>query len=130
MEANFKAGDVLTAEMLNALVRDHAIDVRGGGGVSVRSSGGRSLQIATHFTGAFTGKASGAISARASATLGTGNVELYIKDPSTGGYIDTGILLAVDNLSSTTGGIPDTTWVAGFFQDDGTPLVMTADCGN
>jgi hypothetical protein len=130
MEPNFKRGDILTAELLNQLVRDRAIDVRGSGGISVRSSGGRSIQITHSFTGLFCGKASGTISARSGNTFGSGNVAIWVKDPSTGNRVDSGIVLACDNLSSTTGGIPTTTWVAGFFEDDGTPVITTADCGN
>jgi hypothetical protein len=130
MEPNFKPGDILRASDLNDLVRDRSIDVRGDGGISVRSSADGQVQIIHHFTGAFAGTASGTITTRVGTSLGYGTVEIFVKNPSTGSYVDSGIALTCDNLSSTSGGIPSGTWVAGFFQDDGTPLVMTADCGN
>jgi hypothetical protein len=131
MEANFRSGDELSAETLNQIVRDQAIEVRGSGGVSIRSAGPRSIAITQKFTGAFVGVASGDITARVGGALGIGDVELWVVDTSSGDYVDSGILLEdCDNLSSTTGGIPSGTWVAGFFTDSGGPLIMTADCGN
>lgn len=130
MDANFKRGDQITAEMFNSLMRDHPIEVRGEGGITVRSSNGRQIQVTHSFTGLFTGITNGTITARSGSTMGTGDVDIQVKDPSSGDYVDSGITLTCDNLSSTTGGIPDSTWVAGYFQDDGTPLITTADCGN
>lgn len=125
-------GDEISAALLNELAEGRPSgNITGGGSLTVRQSAGGNAQVISNFTGAFVGVSSGTITARVGATLGVGDVELWLKDISTGDYVDSLILLQdCDNLSSTTGGIPTGTWVAGYFQDDGTPLIMTADCGN
>jgi hypothetical protein len=131
-DINVRPGDVITAKLLMEIANAPApaAGIRGGGGILTRQTSGGQVQIAAKFTGLFVGTASGTISARSGSTMGSGSIELQVKDPSSGNYVDTGIALTCDNLSSTTGGIPTGAWCAGFFQDDGTPLITTVDCGN
>ena len=132
-EINVKPGDPITAQLLNDIAngRANASGIRATGGITARQTADGSIQISGTFTGCFAGiVGSAGITVRSSLTLGIGLVEVYIKNPSTGSYVDSGLSLAVDSISSTTGGIPSGTWVACMFQDDGTPTLMSVDCGN
>lgn len=135
---NFRRGDTLTADTINDIidrqnnpdfdVRGDGIDVRKGvrGQIQLRNAGNSSVQAP--FMGVV---ATGGITARVSGTLGTGTVEKWVKNPSTGVYEDSGIAVKfVDSLSSTIGGIVAGSWVAVGYQEDGTPFVTTSDCGN
>jgi hypothetical protein len=125
-------GDVITADLLNELGAGMPVaGIRATGGIDARQNPDGSIQISGKFTGCFVGIVdSGGISARSGTTAGTGNVKVQIKNPSSGDYVDSGLILEVDSISSTTGGVPSGTWVVCSFQDDGTPTLTTNDCGN
>jgi hypothetical protein len=127
-----RKGDVITAELLKELGRGNPVGgVRATGGITSRVDTAGNIQITGKFTGVFWFVvASGGLSARSGSTPGTGSVEIYVKNPSTGTYVDSGIALAVDYISSTTGGVSSGVWGIGGFEDDGTPTVISLDCGN
>ncbi len=130
-EANFRAGDVLTAQMLNDIVRGQALDVRGSGGLTVRSSDGRNIQLAVNgFGGLVVKVSSGGITARVGTTPGKGDCNVQAIDPSTGLFIDAGITVKdVLRYSSTAGGIG--AGVYGFIlaDQDGNIWIISLDCG-
>lgn len=129
---NIRPGDPITAQLLNDIANGrYAAGIRATGGVTVRQTPGGQIQIAGHFTGCFVGVVnSGGLTARSGSTLGNGSVEIQVKNPATGNYVDSGMAMTVDSISSTTGGVPSGTWVVCQFQDDGTPTLTSVDCGN
>jgi hypothetical protein len=129
---NVRPGDVLTAELINALAHgQRAAGIRASGGINVRQTASGQIQISGTFTGCFVAIVGTAgIGARSGSTLGNGNVEIQVKGPSTGAYVDSGLSVTVDSISSTTGGVPSGTWVVCSYQDDGTPTLTSVDCGN
>lgn len=137
LRPDFRRGDVLTAEIVDQLIENQNnpdFDVRGDG-IDVRKGPRGQIQLrsaASSVQAPFQGVvASGGMTARVGGTLGTGNVEKWVKNPSSGVYEDSGILVkGVDSLSSTIGGVPSGTWVAVGYQEDGTPMITTNDCGN
>ncbi len=131
-EPNFRAGDVLTAQMLNEIVRGQALDVRGSGGLTVRSSDGRNLQLAVNgFGGLVVKVSSGGITARSGATPGTGDCDVQTLDPSTGNLVDAGIKVKdVKSYSSTTGGLTAGTYGFIISDQDGVIWIISVDCGN
>lgn len=129
---NVKRGDPITAELLNQIANGHAAaGIRSSGNISARRSSDGSIQITGTFTGVFVGVvASGGITARSSTTLGKGTVEIWVKPGGATAYVDSGLSVSVDSTSSTTGGVPSTTWVTCGYQDDGTAVLLNVDCGN
>jgi hypothetical protein len=69
------------------------------------------------------------ITVRSGLTLGSGPVEIYTKDPSTGAYVDSGTQINVDSVSSFAGGIPAGCWVTCGYQADGTATLLNVDYG-
>lgn len=132
-DINVRPGDPITAQLLNDIANQRtAAGIRSTGGISSRQNPDGSIQISGTFTGCFVGivKTGSTITARSSATLGSGPVEIQVKSPVTGNYVDSGISVTVDSISSTTGGVPAGTWVVCSYQDDGTPTLQSIDCGN
>ncbi len=127
-----RPGDELTCAWLNA-VRNAAIEGSicdlGPGLKGSPTPNGWSIGLTR--SGAGSGvwtKTNGAVSARSGLTLGTGSV--FLLNVSTTTIEVTTITRDVVNYSSTTGGIPDATFV--YVEDDGFGnLSITAvDCGN
>jgi hypothetical protein len=133
LQPTFKSGDVLVADVINELVRQGYFDIRAGGGINVRRSANNQVQISrtNSLQGVFKGKTSGAITARTSDSAhGTGTVAIWVKNPSTGNYIDSGTTATVDYISSTTGGLATGTWVICAYREDGSAEIIAVDCGN
>ena len=132
MPFDVRRGDIITLELLQKLYNgEPAAGIRATGGITARQTPDGGIQIAGSFKGCFVGiVGSGGISARSGTTLGTGQVTVQVKNPSTGHYASSGISIAVDSISSTTGGVPSGTWVVCSFQDDGTACLTSVDCAN
>jgi len=121
LQPNFKPGDPWTAAAVNQLVAGQQLNIRAGPGLTVRQGRGH-VQI-----NAVAGDrakvcivASGGLTARSGDTPGTGSVELWTVDPSSGDLMDSGIQLDdVQNFS--TGAVAENTygWVA--WDDDAVP---------
>jgi hypothetical protein len=128
-----RPGDVITADLLRRLGNpQYAAGIRCDGGIDCRQTSDGQIQITGNFRGCFVGtvEPGGTITARSGATLGSGTVIIQVKDPMTGDYVDSGMSVTVDNISSTAGGVPENTWVVCSYQDDGTPTLQSIDCGN
>lgn len=137
LSPNYRPGDVLTADTIDQVIdglNNPNFDVRGDG-IDVRKGVHGQIQLRSvnsYAQGIFKGKVtSGGITARTSDSVhGTGNVEIWVKNPSTGHYVDSGVVQGVDYISSTTGGLPSGTWVNCGWQEDGTAEIISVDCGN
>ncbi len=70
------------------------------------------------------------ISARSGTTPGHGNVLLYLLDTTGPSIASTGTTVVAYNISSTSGGIPNNTYVLVSKDTNGNYWVTTADCGN
>lgn len=136
IQPNFRVGDVLTAQFINELIREKnaALNIKGGPGIEVRATGDGNVQIlmSRKVSYIFKGKvAAGGITARTSdASHGTGNVEIWTKTGGGSTYIDSGSLIAVDYISSTTGGLAAGVWVNCMWREDGGADIISVDCGN
>lgn len=132
---NVRQGDIITAQLLNELANQRvAAGIRCDGCIDCRQNPDGSIQITGNFRGCFVGvTGSGGITAydASTDTPGTGMVTVRVKDPTTGNYVDTGLSLTVDYMSTTTGGLSSGVNVVGMYQDvDGTPTITSVDCGN
>lgn len=134
---DFRAGDPVSASALQTLRNAvlSGISIRGSAGLAARRSLRGDIQVALVKSPAnFVGKgkvAAGGITARTSdAAHGTGNVEVWIKDLTTGNYIDSGTAIPVDYISSTTGGLAAGVWVNFMYREDGGAEIVSVDCGN
>lgn len=98
---DFRPGDVLKAETIQELWRrSEPPDIRGSGGVSVRS--GRAINIAGIRRGAFLAKVTGSgITALSGTTPGTGTVDVLIESDATGTetIVDSGQVATVFNFT-------------------------------
>jgi hypothetical protein len=129
-----KPGQELTWRWLNGLrawCQENDIKPGVNSGISVIKSQLTGTQLRVDFPpGAFVGIVqSPGITARSGLTMGSGPVEIYSKNQSTGAYVDTGVQITVDSVSSVTGGIPSGCWVTCAYQDDGTPTLLNVDYG-
>jgi hypothetical protein len=125
-----RRGDPITAALLNDIASGRsAAGIRATGNISARQTASGQIQITGQFTGCFVGTVDeDGITARSGTTLGTGEVDIMVKDPATGDYVDSGLAATVDSVSSTAS-IPSGCWVTGFFQDDGTATLLNVDYG-
>jgi hypothetical protein len=136
LQPNFREGDEWGADTLNQIIsalQGLGVDIRVGPGLYGRRSASGQIQIsmASGLKFPFVGTVgTSGISIRSGATLGHGTVHVYVKTPGTQVYVDSGRTEDCDNISSTTGGIPSGTWVVCAYQEDGTPVVTSVDCGN
>ncbi len=116
------------------MVCRNAIDVGSSFGLDIRQGPGGTVIgiVGNDSTGIFKGKvAVGGISARTSDSAhGTGTVEVWYKDPSTGDYVDSGETEDVDYISSTIGGLSAGVWVNCAYRDDGGAEIISVDCAN
>jgi hypothetical protein len=131
-----RPGDILSWKWLNNVLkmcRTNQLFLGQGSGLSMNKIDGIGTWVAvsrqpgTVFIGIV---GSAGISARVGNVLGSGPVDLQLKDPTTGDYVDGGQTIFVDSVSSTTGGVPSGTWVTCGWQEDGTGTLLNVDCGN
>jgi hypothetical protein len=132
-----KPDDPILAREWNDLIREKnaPLKIKGGPGINVRADGEGGFQIwlsSDKSKYVFKGKvASGGISARTSDSVhGTGNVEVWSLNPSSGNWEDTGSVQAVTYISSTTGGLSAGVWVNCGWREDGGAEIISVDCGN
>jgi hypothetical protein len=77
LSPNFRRGDVLTADVINALIEATGIDIRGGAGVQARKTR-RGVQLtAIQPNTAYLAKATSNFAVRSSTTPGSGTLDLY-----------------------------------------------------
>jgi hypothetical protein len=131
---NKRPGDLITAQLMNELIsrKQDPLVLRAGPGLNARSSGGQ-VQLSLIKNSFFAkGKvATGGITARGSdAGHGTGKVDVWAKNASTGQYASAGFQITVDYISSTSGGLAAGVWVNCVRRDDGDYDIVSVDCGN
>ena len=103
LQDNFKAGDPLSHETMNAIVRAlKPPDVRVGPGLSVRRGARGQVQLTTGRPMQFVGSANGNITARSGSAWGTGSVSIVDFDPIAGTENVTSVSYDVVNPSSNT----------------------------
>ena len=136
LQPNFKPGDPWGAKTVNELIREKnaPLKIKPGPGINVRAADEGQVQIylsrAIPFV--FKGKVhTGGITARTSDTThGTGKVDVWARNASTGLYASTGVTVNVDYISSTTGGLAAGVWVNCMVREDGGAEIISVDCAN
>ena len=128
----WNAGDEITAIRLEAMrkeiIRNRVYTGSGNGGlVASITDNGTMLYVDMPFN--FVGVVqSGGISARSGTTPGKGNVELYLRDPSSGNLLDLGGTVTAYSILSTSGGIAANTYVILTLDQNNDYWITAMDC--
>ena len=127
-----KPGDEITAQLFNAL-RQAIIETTIIPGLSVGiqvTQTNAGTMISVRSTQRYVGITTSTITARSGTTPGSGTVELYLYSTPNDDLEDTGQEVTVRSFSSTTGGIPTSTYC--FVEDDldNNFWITSVDCGN
>ncbi len=119
------------ARQLQELVVRNSLDVSACTGLDIHQTSGGTVIAVTESSDLSPGIVSAGqdITARVGTTPGTGTVDLYDLDDS-GILTNSGEVVTVYSISSTTGGVPTGTYVMVSEDGQGNWWLISVDCGN